>query len=196
MVGTAELNHAVLVLPEVVKIIPLDQLVTELRERHARFQTLFDAVFRGHVVDGDVFANVADEIEEAEILEPVGVVDHTCGVGSVEVQELLELGFLTGEVVLNALHIEQLALGGLAAGVAHHARRSSNQCNGVVAAPLPMHQHHHRDEVADVQGICRGVKSNVACRIALGKELFQPGRHVVQHAAPLQFTDKIHRRQR
>src|SRR5690606_17302076 len=65
LVGAAHLDAAVLVPIEPQKIVSLDELVTEFRKRHARLESLLNGILRHHVVDGDVFANVADEIQEA-----------------------------------------------------------------------------------------------------------------------------------
>ena len=79
LVGTAKLEFAVFVLVEIVEIIALQQLVGKLGEGEsvARFavETLLHTFLSHHVVDGDVLANVTHEVEEAEILHPVIIVD-------------------------------------------------------------------------------------------------------------------------
>ena len=143
-----------------------------------------------------MLADVSNEIQKTEVFEPIGVVDDARCVVSIEVQKLLELGFLTSEVVLDSVDVEELAFGGLPTRVADHSCGSADQRNGVVPTALPVHQHHYRHQVSNVQGVGGGIESNVARDIAFCEQFFQPGRHVMQHAAPLQFADKIHGRQR
>ena len=68
LVATAHLQAASLVLIEVEEVIALEQLVAELGERHTVVgiggKALLDAVLCHHVVDGDVLANVANEVQE------------------------------------------------------------------------------------------------------------------------------------
>ena len=83
-----------------------------------------------------MLAHVADEVEKAEVLEPVVVVDHPGRCGTLKVEEALKLGLLAGEVVLQDLDVEELALGRLAAGVAHHAGGAPDEGDGTVPGPL------------------------------------------------------------
>ncbi len=95
LVRAAELQAAVFVAIEIEIIVALKELIGELGEAHAllRFaaQALFHGVLGHHVVDGDVLADVADEVQEAIVLHPVVVVDKLGGIGRVRV-EVKELG--------------------------------------------------------------------------------------------------------
>ena len=136
LVAAAHLEHAAHFFPEVVEVIALHQLVTELREAHPAFQPVFDGVFGHHVVDRDVFAHVADEVQKAQVLEPVEVVDHPGGRRTFKIEEALQLRALACEVVVQRFEVEKLALCGLAAGVAHHAGSASHQGHRSVSRPL------------------------------------------------------------
>ena len=82
-----------LVLVEPEEVVALQQLVGELSEAEAvaggAVEALLHAVLGHHVVDGDVLAHLACEVEEGEVLHPVVVVHHLGGVGllRLEVQE-------------------------------------------------------------------------------------------------------------
>ena len=77
-----------LIEPEIV--ISLKELVAELGEGHALAglvgKALLDGILRHHVVDGDMLADVADEIEEGISLHPLIVVDKLGFVRSVRIK--------------------------------------------------------------------------------------------------------------
>ena len=119
LVGAAELEFAAVVLVEVEEVVALHELVGELGEGHAFTafggQSFFDGVLGHHVVDGDVLAYVADEVDEGVVLHPVVVVDEESGVGcvGVEVEEAFELLLDGCYVVVECLLVEEVALGTL-----------------------------------------------------------------------------------
>ena len=146
-----------MVLVEVKKVVALEQLVGELGERQAvarrSVEALLHALLSHHVVDGDVLADIAYEVEELIVLHPVVVVDELGLVGliAVEVEEaryLLLDGFL---VVVEGVAVEQVALEALARGVANHARGAADEQEGLVAAALQVTQHHDAAKVADME---------------------------------------------
>ena len=59
----------------------------------------------------------------------------------------------------------------------------------VVAAALPMHQHHHRDEVADMQGISCGIKPTYPVALPLARSSSNPG--VMSCNMPRHFNSLI-----
>ncbi len=92
LVGPADLDRAaqVVVQPEVV--VGLQQHVAELGEGDAVLgvDPQLDALARQHLVDGDVFADVAQELEDRDRLCPVTVVDERPAAG-VEIDDASEL---------------------------------------------------------------------------------------------------------
>ena len=103
-------------LVEVEEVVALQQLVGELGERQTvasrTIQALLHALLSHHVVDGDVLANLAGEVEEREILHPVVVVHHLGGIGTfgLEVEELSHLSLDALLVVTQCLVVQQVAL--------------------------------------------------------------------------------------
>ena len=179
-----------MVLPQVVKVVALNELVAELRETDARFLATFDGILGEHVVDGDVLAHVANELEEAHLFEPVVVVDDAGSVRTAKVQKLLELAALAREVVLQRFHVKQLALSRLKRRIAHHAGGAAHKGEWLVARTLKVHQHHHLHEVAYTERIRGRVKTDVRL-LRAGIQKFFSARHaVVQHAPPAEFFYK------
>ena len=91
---------AVVVFPEVEKILALNQLIAKFSKAHPRLQSFFNAVFGCHVVDRNVLSNVSDEVQKFEVFEPIGIVDHPCCVLAIEVQKLFQLCLLTGVMMM------------------------------------------------------------------------------------------------
>ena len=190
LVASAHLQADSVVLPQVVKVVALNELVAELREADARFLAAFHRILGQHVVDRDVLAHVANELEEAHFFEPIVVVHDAGSVRTAKVQELFELVPLARKVVLQRVHIEQLALGRLERRIAHHAGSAPNQRIGLVARPLKMHEHHDLHQVAYPKRVGRGVKSNVGLLGARVQKVLGTRHAVVQHAPPAEFVNK------
>ncbi len=157
LVGAAHLQAHALLAVEVQEVIALQQLVGELGEGHPftglAAQSLLHRVFRHHVVDGEVLADVADEVEKGVVFHPVVVVHQDGPVGDValEIEEpgqLLLDGLL---VVAQRSLVEQVALGGLHGGVTDHAGGTAYQGDGRVPGALQVLQHHHPHQVTDMQ---------------------------------------------
>ena len=157
LVGAAHLQAHALLAVEVQEVVALQQLVGELGEGHPftglAAQALLHGVFRHHVVDGEVLADVADEVEEAVVFHPVVVVDQDGTVGDValEIEEFGKLlldGFL---VVAQRRLVEQVALGGLHGGVADHAGGTAYEGYRRVSGALQVLEHHHPHQVAYMQ---------------------------------------------
>jgi hypothetical protein len=96
--------------------------------------------------------------------------------------------------VLDLLRRLQVALGGLAGGVADHPGGAAGEGDRVVAEELEAAQRQQRDQVADVEGVGRGVEAAVKRNRALleaGAERNGVGA-VGEEAAPAQLIEDIH----
>ena len=80
-----------------------------------------------------------------------GLLSHGARVRIGEVEKTLELASNAREVRRERGVVEQVALGALAGGIAHHAGRAADQHEGTVTCELEPAQQDRRDEVADVQ---------------------------------------------
>ena len=192
LVTAPHLEHAVVRFPKVEEVIALDQLVAEFRKAHAAFQSVLHRVFGGHVIHGNVLADISNEIEEAEVFEPIVVVDYARCIGAFKVEKARELGLLTVEVVFENFKIQELAFGCFSTGVAYHACCTANERDRTVTRTLQVDQEHYWYKVANVQRVCSGVKSHIAGGLLFAQVLFEARHGVVQHAAPLEFRNEIH----
>jgi hypothetical protein len=86
---------------------------------------------RHHGVDGKVLADVAQEIEHAHRAHPVGVVGEDCGIRRrLEIEQARELALDAGDVGVEHVSGEEIALGRFAARVADHAGRAAGEAMG------------------------------------------------------------------
>ena len=115
-------------------------------------KALLHAVLSHHVVHGDVLANVADEVQERELLHPVVVVDQHGVVGSiaVEVEEVGQLATDALLVVAQGFLVDEFALLRLHLGVANHARGTAHKGDGTVTSALEVLEHHDAHQVTNV----------------------------------------------
>ena len=185
------MEFAIFLLIEVQEVVSLQQLVGKFGEGEAvagfAVEAALHAVLGHHIIDGDVLADFAGEVEEGVVLHPVVVIDEFGSVGCValEVEEACQLCLDAGHVVAECFLVEQVALSAFARGVANHTSGTADECQWFVAGALEMAEHHYTTEVAYVKGICGGVNAHVGCSHAFGKEFFGARHHLVEHTAPL-----------
>ena len=184
---------------QVQEVIALKQLIAELSERHAMVgvgsQALLHAVLSHHVVNCDVLAYVANEIQERELLHPVIVVHQDCMVRSIaiEVKEVRQLSLNRLLVVAKRLLINQLALLRLHRWVTNHTSCTTHQCYGAMASTLKVLQHHDAHQVANVKRVGSRVNAHIRTRHFLVQLLFSTRHDICNHPAPSKFFYKIHK---
>ena len=142
----------------------MNQLVAKFGKTDAGLaaEAGFYAVLGDHAAEGEMFADVTEEIEEADGGGPVGVVDDAGWVAAgAEVEEALELGLNAREIVGELLAGEQVAFGGFAAGVADHAGGAAGEADGVVTRELEAPQGKLGDKMADMEGIAGRVEAAI-----------------------------------
>ena len=143
------------------EVVGLEEHVAELGVADAlirSFEAGLDRLLAHHLVDGEVLADVAQELEGREIGQPVGVVEQE---GPVEIEELAQLGADVLEVRLDGLEGEELALVLLAARVADHAGAAAGEGDGAVPAVLEPAQGAELEEVAHVEAVGARVEAGV-----------------------------------
>ena len=116
-----------------------------------------------HRVDGDVLADVAEELERrpSAAVQSRLSTSRACVGPGVEVEEPAELGLDGGRRWRRAAPVEQVALLGAAAGIADHAGGAAGQGDRAVAGVLEAAQQQERLEVADVEAVGRRVEAAV-----------------------------------
>src|SRR5690606_8783239 len=113
----------------------------------------------------------------------------------VEVEEAAELFLHPGDVVLEALGGEELALDGSSAGIANQSGRAAGECERTVARQLKAAKAEKRNEIADMETVSgrieTGIKSDGTARESL-LEFLGIGA-VGDQAAPGQVFNDTHK---
>ena len=157
LVVTAELQAYAIVLIEIEEVVSLEKLISELRERQtvagSTVEALLHALLSHHIVDRDVLADVAHEVEELIVLHPVVVVDQLSLVRlvAIEVEELRHLLLDSLLIVVERVTVEEVTLEALAGRVTNHTRSATDEEERLVAAALQMAQHHDAAQMADMK---------------------------------------------
>ena len=76
LVRTTDLQGYTMILIEDIEVISLHDLVGEFCIGNPCLNPALDRILTHHVVDSEVFADIAQEIDKADAAEPVIVIDH------------------------------------------------------------------------------------------------------------------------
>ena len=164
LIGAAHLQGTAQPAVQLDEVGRLHRHVVELEEAHRllAFQPQFDAVESQHPVDREVHAVVAQELDIAEPLQPLGIVQHHRLRRPVaELQELGEGLLDAGDIGRDHGVRQQGPLLVLVGGVADLGCAAAHQRDGLVTAFLQPAQHHDRDQMADMQAVGGGVVTDV-----------------------------------
>jgi hypothetical protein len=172
LVGAAHLQFAAEVPGQLNEIIGLQHDVVEFEERKrlVAVEAQLDAVLGQHAVDREVAADIAQQRDVAQFVEPIGVVDHD------RVARPLAETHEIGEDLADPLHVmgdlavvEQAARFVLARGIADPGRAAAHQHDRLVAGLLEQAQEHDRHEVADMQAVGSAVVADIGGELPLGE---------------------------
>ena len=154
LIGAAALQAASVGLVEVGEVVGLEYLIRELGEGDALLSLFESASHRfpvDHLVDGEVFAYVAQYIDKPEIAEPVVVIDHQSGVIVGHIDDPAQLILEALEIRNDGIFVEQLALIVAPRRIADATGAAAGDRDGPMSRPLQPCHRHHADEVADVE---------------------------------------------
>ena len=79
LVGTADFQNRAVAFVQFGKVVALQQGIGEFGEGNTHIvalDTLFDRFLVQHGVDGEMLADVAQEVEAVHAAEPVGIIGH------------------------------------------------------------------------------------------------------------------------
>lgn len=163
LIGTTHLHLDVFVLAQMSKIVRLQQHVRELGVRDAvlALHTGSHRFLGHHLIDREVLADVTQEVEGTHRRSPVRIVDESRSMGSVEVEDFLQLLLHLSDVVSQRLAIEQVAFLTSPAWIAHHSGGSTGEYHRAMSGQLEPAQHHLTEKVARVERIGRRIETDV-----------------------------------
>ena len=153
-------------LEHVVEVVALHDHVVEFQEAQALLHALLVALGAQHVVDGEAGADLAQQLDIVQRLQPGRVAQHDrLAVG--EVDEFLHLALEALRIIRNGLLSEHLAHVGAARRVADHRRAVADEGDGLIARHLQALHQAQGHEMADMQGVCRAVKADIERGLAV-----------------------------
>lgn len=170
-------------------------MVTKFSERHAgfAFQPFLYRIFGHHVINGEMFPYITDEIKKIKFFKPIVIIYHHSAIGAaVKIQKFFQLFFNTVHIVFQNLFRKQIALGRFTRRIANHTGSAANQSKWFMPCPLKMNECHYLHQVANMQRISGRIKTDVSGNHISKKLLFRSGHDILQHATPPQFFYKIH----
>jgi hypothetical protein len=136
------------------EVVGLADHVVEFDEAHLllALEAQPHRIHRQHAVDRKMPADVAQHLDPVQFCQPFGVVEHDgiAGAGSIA-QHLGEHAANAGLVGFDLGHRADGARFVLAGGIADHSGAAAHQGDRLVAALLQPIQHHHGEEIADMQ---------------------------------------------
>ncbi len=194
LVAAALLERATVPPVQLEEVHGLEELVAELRVADALggLQAPGDRLFRQHLVDAEVLADVAEELDRGEALRPVEVVDHDRGVLALEGQERLDLAAQPPDPAGDRLRRVQRALRGRA-WVADLPGRAAHQRQRPVAGLLEPAHGEHLHQVPHVQGgrgrVEAAIERDGTVRERLAQGVLVGG--LGEEPAPLQVVDDV-----
>ena len=164
LVGAAHLQDRAVAPVELGEIVALHDHVVEFQEaqRLLAVEPQLHRIEAQHAIDREVPADVAQEFDVLQLKQPVGIVDHEGRIGAPVVQDVAEDALDAGDVGVDLLGRQQLALVVAEGWVAHHRGAAAHEADRLVARLLEPVEHGDGDEVADVDRRRRGVVADIA----------------------------------
>ena len=219
LIAAADLQFALVVPAEHIKIECLEQHVTELGVADADlavFHSGAHAFLLDHLIDGEMLADVAEEIEASHVFRPGSVIHEPRRVRfCVEIEQPTQLLLHAGDVRRDRLLREQVALGGFATRIANGPGRAACNCDRMMAKQLKPSQAKQWNEVANVQAVSgrieAAIKNDWRSLQPIGKNelsvqilwsnqssvpVFNSGRRIGNQPAPFQLVQDVHSWQR
>ena len=180
---------------QVLLVVQADDVVIHgLEERLVALEPQLDRIHGQHAVDREVPADVAQQRDVEQLVEPVGVVGHhRAGRAVAERQVVGEARLDAGHVGVDLLVGEQLARLVAARGIADLGRAAAHQRDRLVPGLLPPAQQHDLQQMADVQRVGRAVEADVGGADAARQHFVQASgiAALMHHAALVHDTHEI-----
>ena len=158
------------------KVIGLKDHIIEFEEseRLLPIKAQLDRIKRQHAVDREMAANVAQQFDIAQLIEPICVIDHDCiGRAVAKGQEALKNPADGGDIAVDSIGIEHLADFILAGWIPHLGRPTAEQNNRLMSGLLQATQQHDRHKITDMKrgGCC--IKSHITRHNGVRRQLIE-----------------------
>ena len=133
------------------EVVRLDERVVQLDERKTAFLKSFPIRTVLHqLIDGEVSADIAQELDPLQVQQPVGVVDHERAAAR-KIQVAAEMLTDASQIALDLVDGEHRSLRGAVGRVTDHARAAADHGNRSMTQLLHVRQGHDAHQVPGVQ---------------------------------------------
>jgi hypothetical protein len=198
LIAAADLEFAIVVLAQAIKIERLQQHVAEFGVTDAGFAIFHPgahALLGHHHVDGKMLSDIPEKIQECDLARPIGIIEQLGRIGGrFEIQQLAHLLFNRSNVCFEQFPCDELALGGFATGIADQSCGATRKSDGPMPPQLEAPQGKQRNEIADVEAVGGGIEPRVK-RDGAGFKAFRKLLRVGaigQQSSPLKFGKNVH----
>ena len=164
LIIATELHIAAVVLIQTVEVIALHQHVGKLQEGQALLHTIGIAACTQHIIDRKARSDLTHEIQEVQITQPVGVIDHL-GLARSELDETAHLLLEALTVMIDLLDGHHLTHIGTTGRVTDHTGTTADQGDRLIAGLLQTLHQGQCHKVTYMQRICRRVKADIEGRL-------------------------------
>ena len=176
LVASAHLENAAVSVVQCEEVVGLQQHIAELGVGDSVGHSAADGLLGEHVVDAEVLAHVAHEVNRVDLFQPVGIVDEERRiVPGVEIQVSRQLRPDALQVLLQDFPGQKWAFFGLSSRIADEPGSATRNRDWRVAAFLHSHQHHYPEKVADVEAVGGRVETDVRGDPLTRQKFLKPG---------------------
>ena len=161
LIAPAELQHRSITPMQLEEVVRLHQHVAEFCERDAAVEPRLHRFFLQHDIHAEVLPDIAQEVHQALLHEPIGVVQHQGRRRPIEVEEPRHLVAHALQILPDLLFREEGPLAGLTARIADQPGAAPHQRDRAMPRELEVSQQHDRHEIAELQAGRGRIESDV-----------------------------------
>ena len=170
------------------EIVRLEQHVAEFSERQPALHPRLHRFLLHHHVDREVFPDVAQEVDEVLLHQPLRVVEQECSRRpGTKLEEARRLVSHASHVLANLFSGKQGSFRGFSGWITNKACPAPHQYNRPMAVTLEIGEQHQRHQVADLETPDGRVEAAVGRDRPLGEMRRETGGRLLDEPAPLQF---------
>ena len=165
LIAARDLQRAIVLSEQMQEVVTLQNHVRELGVGNALLtilQTVAHRVLLDHLIDAEVLADIPEHVEVRHRFQPVQIVDHGGGIGSVKIQQTLKDLSLRGHVLRHVITGAELTLGIFPRGISDQTGAPTQKNHRPVTRFLEMAEQHDWNEIPNGQGVAGGIKPAVA----------------------------------
>ena len=160
LIVAAHLQTTAVTTPQLQKIISLHDHVVKFQKGQALLPALLIALCRQHAVDGEMRPHFPQKGDIVQLTQPVAVIDQKCPSFG-KINEPLHLSFEALTIMRDSFIRHHLPHIGTPRRIAYRAGSPSHEADRAMSCSLHVGHAHQSDEMAGMQAVRRGVKTDI-----------------------------------